>query len=368
MEPADILSDHWLSFTVIFGTAFGLSLVLTPWTIRLSQRYGFVQEPGGRRQHARPTGRLGGLAIAFAFILTAILAQFMSVERTDSQELVRVTGLLLGGIFISIAGVVDDKYELSPVHNYVLQLITAAIAILFLIFIENFNNPLTGNTVGAWPHWVTVTISLFWLGLMMNTVNWLDGVDGLAAGVGGIASLMIFLHATFQLNQISVGLLPLALSGASLGFLFYNFHPARIFMGGGSAFLGFTLGSLSIIGGAKMATILLVMGLPLMDVAWQIVRRLSQGQNPMTGDRGHLHFRLIDMGVSPKIIVLGYYAFCAIFGGIALITASRPFKLMSLLVMVSILVGTFGIVSWRTTRTRSSPPEPHSDNMSYHES
>lgn len=343
------LSDHWWIFLTVFGVSLALALVFTPWTIRLSEHYGFMQKPGGRRQHPQPTGRLGGLAIALAFIAAVIVAQLMPVERTDSKEVIRLTGMLLGGIFILSVGIIDDKLELTPVQNYIAQIIAAAIGVAFLIIIESFNNPLTGTSTGDWPYWVTVTISLFWLGFMMNTVNWLDGLDGLAAGVTAIASLMIFLHATFELNQVSVGLLPLALFGATLGFLYYNFHPAKIFMGGGSAFLGYTLGVLSIIGGAKMATILLVMGLPLMDVAWQIVRRASQGKNPMYGDRGHLHYRLVDMGYSQRVIVLGYYVFCAAFGGIALITASRLFKFISLIVMGLIVVGTFSIISLRTS-------------------
>jgi UDP-GlcNAc:undecaprenyl-phosphate GlcNAc-1-phosphate transferase len=235
--------------------------------------------------------------------------------------------------------------------------LTAGIAILFLIFIESFNNPLTGSLAEGWPYWLTVTITLFWLGFMMNTVNFLDGLDGLATGVAAIASLLIFFHATFQLNQVSVGLLPLALFGATLGFLIYNFYPSKIFMGSGAYFLGYALGTLSIIGGAKMATILLVMGLPLSDVGWQIVRRLSRGKNPMLGDRGHLHFRLVDMGYSQRNIVLGYYAFSLIFGGIALITTSRLFKFLSLLIMGMILVGTFVLVSW----TASKKPQPKSN-------
>ena len=349
----EIFSDHWLSFAIVFGTALAISLLLTPWTIRLSHHYGFVQKPGGRRKHQKTTGLLGGVAIVIAFVIAALIAQFMPIERTDSQEIIRLIGLLGGGLFIFAVGLLDSKFELSPVQSYIAQVIAGAIGIVFLLIIETFNNPLTGTTVGGWPDWFTVTLTLFWFGLMMNTVNFLDGLDGLAAGVVCIASLMIFLHATFELNQVSVGLLPLALMGATLGFLVYNFNPAKIFMGGGSAFLGYTLGALSIIGGAKMATILLVMGLPLLDVAWQIIRRLREGKNPMMGDRGHLHFRLVDMGYSQRTIVIGYYLFCAAFGAIALVTASRFFKLISLLVMGALLVGTFAIVSLRSRRSQS---------------
>ncbi|MCQ3930016.1 MAG: undecaprenyl/decaprenyl-phosphate alpha-N-acetylglucosaminyl 1-phosphate transferase [Chloroflexi bacterium] len=357
---ADIVSKHGPSFLIVFGVAFGLSLLLTPLMIRLGHRLNILAKPGGRRVHQHPTSKLGGLAIATSFIVAVIVAQFTDVETTDSNEIVRLTGLLVGGIFIYIMGFLDDKYDFSPLVNYLAQLTAAAIAVAFLIFIESFNNPFSGNTTSDWPYWITVTISLFWLGLMMNTVNFLDGLDGLAAGVGAIASLVIFLHATFELNQISVGLLPLALFGATLGFLPYNFHPAKIFMGGGATFVGFTLGCLAIIGGAKMATILLVMGLPLMDLAWQAIRRMSEGRNPMMGDRGHLHLRLVDLGYSQRTIVLGYYVFSALFGGIALLTTSRLYKLLGLVVMVIMVLGTFAIVSWRG-RSNGVSVVPQSD-------
>jgi UDP-GlcNAc:undecaprenyl-phosphate GlcNAc-1-phosphate transferase len=160
---------------------------------------------------------------------------------------------------------------------------------------------------------------------------------------------MIFIHAAFRLDQISVSLLPLALFGATLGFLPYNFPPARIFMGStGALFLGYTTGVLGIIGGAKMATVLLVMGLPLLDVVWQIVRRVRAGKNPTIGDRGHVHFRLLDLGFSPRQLVVGYYVFCALFGVIALVTASRVYKLIALLVMGAVIAAGFVLVGQRT--------------------
>lgn len=350
---SDTIGEHWLSFAIVFGLSLGLSLFLTPFTIRLSHRLGMVREPGGRRKHQGVMPLLGGLAIVASFLMTVLVAQFLPAERTDDQEIIRVTGLLLGGTFIALIGFFDDRYELPPVPLYIAQIFAGAIAILFLIIIEGFNNPLTGESVTGWPYLVTVTITLFWLGFMMNTVNWLDGLDGLAGGVAAIASLMIFIHATFQLNQVSVGLLPLALFGATLGFLRYNFYPAKVFMGGSAWFLGFSLGVLSIIGGAKVATILLVMGLPLLDVAWQIVRRISRGQNPMLGDRGHMHFRLVDMGYSQRVIVLGYYFFCTMFGLIALVTTSRLYKLISLVVMGIILFAAFVIVNLQAARQKA---------------
>ena len=252
--------------------------------------------------------------------------------------------MLLGGTLIFAVGVYDDWRELSALAQYVAQIVAAAVAVIFLILIEYINDPISGQQTPDFPYIVTVTVSLFWLGLMMNTVNWLDGLDGLAAGVVAIACVILFGNAVFRLEpaQHSVALMPAALLGATLGFLPFNLAPARIFLGSsGAYFLGFMLGVLSIIGGAKMASILLVMGLPLLDVAWQVVNRLFRGRNPAVGDRGHLHFRLLDIGLSQRQIVFGYYLFSAAFGGLALAIPSRWYKLVALLAMTLISLAGF---------------------------
>lgn len=342
-------TNHIASFVAIFSVSFVLSLVLTPVARRAGMRWGVVDHPRDRHQHPLVTSKFGGMAMYVAFTVAIIVAQFMPVVRTDDKEIVRLFGLLLGGAFLFVFGFLDDKYEFSAIPQYVAQLLAAAIAVMFLIIIEQFNNPLTGQATPDWPYVVTVTLTLFWLGFMMNTVNWLDGMDGLAAGVSAVAALMMFVHAAFRLDQVSVSLLPLALLGATLGFLPYNFHPARVFMGtNGSLFLGYTLGVLSIIGGAKMATVLLVMGLPLLDVVWQIMRRVSMGENPTKGDRGHVHYRLLDMGLSQRQIVVGYYLFCAVFGAIALVTASRLFKLVALVALGVVVGAGFWLMSRRS--------------------
>lgn len=345
------------AFLIVFGLSLSLSLLVTPLTIWLGRRTGAVDRAGGRRRGHEATSRLGGIAIFVSFTVAVIVAQFLPVPRFDPQEIVRFTGLVLGGIFIFSMGLLDDFMQFGPIPQFISQIVAAGIAVAFLIFIQMVNNPLTGERLSwAGQHWVTVTVSLFWLGLMMNTVNFLDGLDGLASGVGLIAGLMLFVHSAFQLSppQTSVSLLPLALVGASLGFLLYNFHPARVFMGSsGSYFLGYVLGVLSIIGGAKMATILLVMGLPLLDVAWLVVYRLAQGRNPMQGDRAHLHFRLVDMGIGQRRIVLAYYAFCGFFGVLTLVTASRLFKLFALLAMFA-LVG-LGLLLLSRLERRTKP-------------
>lgn len=351
-----------------FGLALVLSLALTPATRWLGLRLGLVAEPGGRRQHQGRIPRIGGVPIFLAFVITVLASQLfiinpgeaaawpsLSIVRFDPKEVIRLVGLLAGATFIFLVGLYDDWRELPPLPQYVAQIIAAAIAIVFLIIIEYVNNPFTGEQTPDFPYIITVTISLFWLGLMMNTVNWLDGLDGLAAGVVALACVVLFVNSVFRLQppQYSVGLLPAALLGATLGFLPFNFYPARIFLGSsGAFFLGFTLGVLSIIGGAKMAAILLVMGLPLLDVAWLIVYRLARGKNPMQGDRSHLHFRLLDLGLPQWQIVLGYYLFCAVFGGLTLLIPSQLYKLIALIVMALISLAGFIWLS----RRGSEPP------------
>jgi UDP-GlcNAc:undecaprenyl-phosphate/decaprenyl-phosphate GlcNAc-1-phosphate transferase len=181
-------------------------------------------------------------------------------------------------------------------------------------------------------------------------------LDGLAIGVAFIAGAMLFVNSAFRIEpaQVSVSLLPLALMGAALGFLLYNFYPAQIFMGGGAVYLGYLLGTLSIIGGAKMATILLVMGLPLMDVAWQAVHRLSRGRNPFEGDRGHVHFRLQDIGFSQRQIVLIYYFFCTFFGLLTLFADSQLFKFTALGVMIVLVLIGFALLARSRSQAGSS--------------
>ena len=331
------------AFVIVFNLALAVSLAMVPAARYISCRFGITSEPGGRRQESLAMPKLGGLAIFAGFLAAIALAQWLPVPRFDPYEIIRLAGLIIGSIVIFALGVVDDIWGLNYFQVFLGQILAAAIAIIFQIFIEFFNNPLTGLQTDPWSPLVTVALTMFWLILMMNTVNLLDGSDGLAAGIAVIAGIVLFLNSAFRLEpaQTSVSLLPLALAGASLGFLVHNFYPARIYMGGSAWFLGYVLGTLSIIGGAKMATILLVMGLPLMDLGWQIVNRLRHGYNPFHGDRGHLHFRLLDAGLlSPRQIALGYYVICALFGLLTLVTTSQMFKFIAFsLMLVFVAIG-----------------------------
>lgn len=343
---------------VLFIIAFNLVLLLTPIADRFGRKWGVIAVLGGRRQSdadKRGVSKLGGLCLFVAFTVTVLLAQVLPVPRLDPYEVVRLTGLLLGGVVIFVVGLLDDIYQFRAVTIFVGQSLAAAVAIGFQIFIEFFNNPITGQQTDPWSNIVTVALSFFWLVGMMNTVNFLDGLDGLASGVALIAGIMLFINSALRVDppQTSVSLLMVALMGTSFGFLLNNFYPARIIMGGGAYYLGYLLGTLSIIGGAKMATILLVMGLPLMDVAWQALNRLRQGRNPFEGDRGHVHFRLLDMGFSQRQIVVGYYFFCAFFGILTLVIESQFYKFVAMGVMLLLVVVGFGLLA-RSSQAGSS--------------
>ncbi len=343
-------------FLIVFGTAFALAFALTPLAAWIGRRWGLADSPGGRRHHIGSIARTGGIALYAAFTLTILLAQLLPVPHSDPKEITRLTGLLLGGLLVFVYGLADDRWDIDPKVQFLIQAIACVIAMSYLIFVEYIFSPLDNQRLDFAP-WFTWIFSLFWLMGMTNTVNWLDGLDGLAAGVTAISSLVLFINAAFRLDppQVSVSLLPLALAGACLGFLPWNFHPARVFMGSGALFLGFTLGCLSIIGGAKAAAVLLVMAVPIMDVAWLIVTRLRRGRSPFAGGRDHLHFRLADAGYSQRIIVLGYYGFCAAFGGLTLLVSSKLFKLITLIVLGILATG----VLWLTERQGDKEASRH---------
>jgi UDP-GlcNAc:undecaprenyl-phosphate GlcNAc-1-phosphate transferase len=314
-----------VSFFTVFVIAFGLALVLTPLAGWVAKRYGLVAVPGPRRVHRGKVPRLGGVALYVAFTAAVIVAQFLPVPRQDPKELTRLLGVLLGSTFMFVVGLYDDRRELPPTPQLLAQLAVALMANGFLVFIERVNNPFTDQQV-VFPLYFTVTFTVFWIMGMITTVNWLDGLDGLAAGVAAIASAVLAFHMYHE-GQYSISLVPLALLGATLGFLPYNFHPARVFMGScGALFLGYAMGTVSIVAGGRVAMILLALGLPILDVAWQIVNRLRRGRSVSQADLGHLHYRLLDIGLSQRQIVLLYYLFCAFFGGLALVISSRLYK------------------------------------------
>lgn len=346
--------SHEAAAWISLFTAFGLALVLTPVARRVGLRGRWYRPPGGRHIHDRPIPRSGGISLALSTAVSLGLLLLLPVPR-PAGEAVRIGLLILGPLVAFALTARDDVYELPPGTKLAIQAGAAALVIFpyFLapgaqpppgLLITQVQNPL-GGTVHL-PLLAALLFSFLWFVGMMNTINLLDGLDGLAAGVSAIAALLLALHM-WRLGQLSLVPLPLALLGACLGFLPHNFHPARVFMGdSGAVFLGFSLAILSVIGGAKIATALLVLGVPILDVAWVIIFRLMRGRSPLQADQGHLHHRLLDVGLSQVQVVALFYGASALFGAAQLL----PSGLHKLLVLLGMALGGGVLLVWLTHR------------------
>jgi UDP-GlcNAc:undecaprenyl-phosphate GlcNAc-1-phosphate transferase len=341
----------WWPFVLVFGVGLTVALIATPLAAAWGRRRGIVDRPGTRRRHKGAVPRTGGIALFLAFMAAALLAQWLPVPRQDAKELTRFLGIAAGMLFLFIVGYIDDRYELRPGPQYAAQAISGLIAIVFLVFIERVMNPFT-DELFIFPYWFTVAFTLVWIMGMINTINFLDGLDGLAAGVGAIVSAVLAIHMMRE-GQFSVALLPLALLGATLGFLPFNFHPAKVFLGSGSLILGYAIATVGIAAGAKLALLLLVLAIPIVDVAWLMISRLRAGESIGKADRRHLHFRLLDLGLSQRQVVLLYYGYCALLGAAALLIGSRLLKLGTLVVLG---IATVGILAWLARQTLRKEP------------
>lgn len=354
-----------MPFLIVFAAAFLVALLLTPAVKQLSHKWGLLAQPGGRRQHAAPIPKLGGLAV-FGGWLVGIALVYWLMPPMEQADQIRLRGVILGSLIMVAGGIIDDWRDLRPWQQLLIQFTGAALAMSHLIFIEVFTNPfgaasfwnaaplawfvnLEGSLVWIWRP-LALLFTLFWVVGMINAINWLDGLDGLAAGVCTIAALMLAWHS-YRLGQSTVALFPIALAGALLGFLPFNFAPARIFLGtAGAYFLGYQVATLSILSPAKLSTALLVLAVPILDVAWQIVDRIRRGQNPLQGDRRHLHFRLSDGGLPTRQIVIGYYVVALAFGLIAIFAPSGLFKLVMWLALGAVVSGFFVWLGRKPTR------------------
>jgi UDP-GlcNAc:undecaprenyl-phosphate/decaprenyl-phosphate GlcNAc-1-phosphate transferase len=349
-------------FLATLAFAFLLTYALTPLAGRLGMRWGMVDRPGGRRKHSGIIPRTGGLALFGGFFVTVLLITILPEvlptqlaawfpARNDPNEMRRLVALLGGSLYCVVFGLLDDRLHFRSGPQYLIQFGAAVIGIVGLIFIKHVNNPfgdMFGSVLGesgllfgadGFPWWLLWLVTVFWYMGMMNTINFLDGASGLVAGVTAILSAVLAIHMIWRAEppQLSVALLPLALLGTALGFLPFNFAPARIFMGSsGSYFLGFAIASLGIIGGARLATVLMVVALPVVEVGWLMFTRWRRGQPFGQGGRDHLHFRLLDMGIPERTLVVGYWLFCAALGILTLSVASTVYKAIALAVVTAL--------------------------------
>jgi UDP-GlcNAc:undecaprenyl-phosphate GlcNAc-1-phosphate transferase len=332
-----------LAAALVFLAAFGVAALGTLLAGRLGQRLGLVDVPGGRRTHSGPVARTGGAGLFAGFFLTALGLYLTGTMRPEHQ--LPLMGVLAGTAFVALFGLADDRFEFSATPQFAAQILAALIAISATVFIEKVTLPIAGPT--KFPPFVTYPLTILWVMGMMNTVNFLDGLDGLAAGVGAIAAVLFAIHS-HSLQQDEIALYSLALAGACLGFLLFNFHPARVFLGSAGAMaLGYALATLSILAPARVATALMVMAIPIADTAFQVFDRWRRGESPVRGDRGHLHYRLMDLGLSQRQIVVGYWGFCAVFGTLALVISAPVYKLIAIAALGLIVVGVLALLSWR---------------------
>ncbi len=313
---------------VAFASAALLALVLTPAVRRFSRAFGLVDRPDPRRVNLRPIPRGGGIAVAAAFLTVAIVVVIL-VDRHDVPALFipstvgpqELGALLIGGLAAAAIGFLDDVLQIRARWQLAGQLVVALAAVALGVTVDTIANPVGPGQIRLGDAFA-VAFSVVWIVGMINSINFIDGLDGLSTGISLIAALTLGLisltTAVGPVGQPFIAVLCFVLAGALLGFLRWNFHPASIFVGtSGVMFIGYTLAVLSILGTAKVAVALLVLGVPIIDTFWIIVRRLANRTSPFTPDRGHVHHRLLDLGLGHTQTVLLIYGITAVLAALS---------------------------------------------------
>jgi UDP-GlcNAc:undecaprenyl-phosphate GlcNAc-1-phosphate transferase len=358
-------------YFILFVSSVLLSFILTILVKKIALKFKIIDQPeiGGRKIHSKPTPLLGGLAIFLAFFLLLFLvysSPFWPTKKVGFWEILpknlnlitikKLLGLFLASLFLMIGGFLDDKYHFKPKQQIIWPILACLILIATGFGIRFINNPFGPGYINfdkikieifrfyGVPFYFTPLADLFtfvWLMFLMYATKLLDGLDGLVSGISVIGGLTIAIFCLFtQYYQPDVAILAILFSGASLGFLFLNFHPAKIFLGeGGSLFAGFILGSLAIVSGSKIAITLLILGLPILDMIWIIFRRIFiEHHSPFLADRKHLHFRLLDIGFSHKGAVIFLWLIAGIFGVTTLFLKTLG-KLIVLTILIVLMLG-----------------------------
>ena len=317
-----------------------VSYLVTPLVKLIAKYFNIIDEPKGnsRKIHKKPIPLLGGLAIYIAFVLVTMFRPG-SLEKSEK-------GIILGATIVLIGGILDDAKELRPWQKLIFQLLGTLCLLLNGVYIQSITNPFGGSdsffNIGTFA----IPFTIIWIIGITNAINLIDGLDGLAAGVALISSISIFFIAIIAERE-SVATLIAVLSGAIIGFLPYNFNPASIFMGDtGAQLLGFLLAAISIEGAIKSAAAfaivvpILAIGLPIYDTLFAMIRRKINGKPIMQADRGHLHHRLLDLGLTQKQAVLVMYLISACLGAISILAMeiSTPRSYFLLTVVVIIIV------------------------------
>ena len=326
--------DNSLTLTSLFAfiLALAISFACTPAVRMLAIKIKAVDVPkDNRRMHKVPIPRMGGLAIFAGFLVSVLFFVPLGTEFRS---------ILIGALILVVLGIIDDIVALKPKTKFAGQIIAALIPALSGVSIHGIVNPFVPgqySTLGIF----SIPLTVIWIVGITNAVNFIDGLDGLACGVSAIATVTMFIIAVL-FGETYIALMMAALAGACLGFLPYNMNPAKIFMGDtGSMFLGYILATVSIQGLFKFYAVIsfavpfILLGLPIFDTGFAIVRRLLKGQSPLQADRGHVHHRLIDLGFDQKQSVAILYTFSALMGLAAVILArTNESKLIILAIAV----------------------------------
>jgi UDP-GlcNAc:undecaprenyl-phosphate/decaprenyl-phosphate GlcNAc-1-phosphate transferase len=350
--------DTWW-YIVAFMVSLGLTSILTPFIKRVAIRFNIIDNPQSapeRKIHGNTQPLMGGLAIYLAFTITMFGLALISGQLVgDGMPWKYLFAITLGGLWLMIGGIIDDKRNLPASRQLIWPLLAVLTVIAGGIGIDYITNPMggiislnqadidflhIGETIFQITLWADV-FAFIWLLGMMYTTKFLDGLDGLVSGITAIGSIFVFIISLQpEVSQPGTALLAAMLAGSTIGFLFFNWHPAKIFLGeGGSVYLGFMLGTISIIAGSKISTALLVMGIPILDVVWVIIRRLAERRSPFVGDKKHLHFRLIDAGFSHRKSVTFLLLLSAVFALAGLfVTGSNKLTTFGILAIVMVLL------------------------------
>ncbi|HEX8968150.1 MAG TPA: MraY family glycosyltransferase [Chloroflexota bacterium] len=348
-----------------FVVAVAVTMTLAVVAERFGRRMGVVDLPRPGEVQRRSVPRTGGYAMLLGLWASLLVAYVLRARFLTDPELgpgwnpaddLRVLGLVLGSVCIVPLAVLDDRHRLGALPQFAGQLLIAAVPVALGLRVDSVAQPF-GDPI-ALPVWLAVPVSIVWFVGMMNAINWVDNMDGLAGGLALGGALVLFARA-YLFTEYSVALFPLALAGVCLGFLGRNRPPATIFMGSaGSLLLGFGLAGSGILGGAKLGTAVLVLGVPILDAAWVIFRRLTRGARPTVGgDREHLPMKLHDLGLSTGQTVLALYVVSAVLGIIGLSLHTPPEapnidKLYALVGMALVLVIVLAVLTVAVTRRR----------------
>lgn len=349
-----------MTFMLPFFVAFLICAILTPVVRVLALKYGLVDDPKVHKHpaviHKKITPRAGGLPVYLAFLVGALV--FIPITK-------QIIGIFLGGLILVAIGLIDDKFNQKSYIRLSAQILAALVVVASGISVAYVTNPLlifgSGESIGGdvirldtlrysfeffGAHSILILaniFAIFWIVWVINMINFSSGVDGQMPGIVFISLIVIFIASLRFLandpSQVTVSQLALIGAGATLGFLLYNFYPARIFPGdSGSYFLGFLVAVCAIISGVKLGTAMLVMAVPLIDGVFTIFRRIASGNSPFVGDRKHLHHMLLAIGWGQRRVALFYYLVCAILGSIAL-SLHAIGKLFAAAVIFAVVLG-----------------------------